>query len=61
MRFKFFGTVLLSLLFLGTVFATVAQAEGGEGGGNVQSPVQVIVQIVVTAIVLRILGKFDLP
>lgn len=61
MRFKVLTIILFTLLFSGTVFTTIARAEGGEGGGNVQTPVQVIVQIIITAIALRILGKFDLP
>jgi len=60
---KFIKTAFISLLFLGTTFALVAQAQvaGGEGGGNAQSPVQVIVQVVVAAIVLKVLDYFDLP
>lgn len=60
---KFIKTASISLLFLGTTFALVAQAQvaGGEGGGNAQSPVQVIVQVVAAAIVLKVLGYFDLP
>jgi len=60
---KFIKTASISLLFLGTTFALVAQAQvaGGEGGGNAQSPVQVIVQVVAAAIVLKVLDYFDLP
>ncbi|MDX2098945.1 MAG: hypothetical protein SFW36_14305 [Leptolyngbyaceae cyanobacterium bins.59] len=61
MYIKVLRVFLFSLLFLGTTFATVAYAQGGEGGGNAQSPVQVIVQIVVTAIVIKILDRYDLP
>jgi hypothetical protein len=61
--FKFFRLVFCTLLLLFTTHSMVvqAQASGGEGGGNVQSPVQVVVQIAVTAIVLRVLNSFDLP
>lgn len=60
---RFIKTASISLLFLGTTFALVAQAQvaGGEGGGNAQSPVQVIVQVVAAAIVLKVLDYFDLP
>lgn len=60
---KFIKTASIILLFLGTTFALVAQAQvaGGEGGGNAQSPVQVIVQVVAAAIVLKVLDYFDLP
>lgn len=53
-----------TITLLGTTHLTVVQAQtagGGEGGGNLQTPVQVIVQIVLTAVVLRILAYFDLP
>lgn len=62
MRFKIFRTATLTLILLGTTFATVAQAQGG--GGDMapsQTPVQVIVQIILTAIVLKVLDRFGLP
>jgi hypothetical protein len=61
MRLKIFRLIFSTLLLLGTVFAAAAQAASEEGGGNKQLPVQVIVQIVLTAIVLRVLGTFNLP
>ncbi|MGA7935839.1 MAG: hypothetical protein WCA35_19970 [Kovacikia sp.] len=62
MRLRVARTIPVTLLLLGTAFATVAQAQ--EGLGEVpptQTPVQVIVQIVVTAIVLNVLSRFNLP
>jgi hypothetical protein len=60
---KLIRFIILTLLLLGTVYTTVAQASGGggEAGGNAQTPVQVIVQLVATAAVLRILNQFNLP
>jgi hypothetical protein len=55
-KFKF-------LLILSTALAicTPAWAEGGEGGGNQQSPMQAIVQIAIAAILLRIMRAYNLP
>lgn len=63
MPFKFLKIFLCALLLLGTTHALVAQAQSGGGEGYMApvSPVQVIVQIVVAAIVLRVLGYFNLP
>jgi len=56
---------LVTVLLLGTIYATVVQADEGEGGGEgeayKETPVQVIVEIVITGITLKILNKFDLP
>ncbi|MBF2028572.1 MAG: hypothetical protein IGS48_17710 [Oscillatoriales cyanobacterium C42_A2020_001] len=63
MLLKFLRTTLCTVLLLGTTHALVVQASAGGQGDSApsQSPVQVVVQIVLTAIVLRILGRFDLP
>jgi len=61
MRNKSLKIVFYTILLLSTVYADIAQASGGEEGGNAQSPVQVIVQIIITGIVLKGISYFDLP
>ena len=60
-RSKFFVIFVTLILCLIIADPARAQGGGGEGGGNVQSPVQLIVQIVVTATVLKVLHTFNLP
>jgi hypothetical protein len=57
-RFKF---LLAFIVVLNSAYPALAEAGGGEGGGNQQSPIQAIVQIAIAAIILRILHTFKLP
>ena len=63
MNFKLLRAAFCIAVLLNLVYASnaLAQASGGEGGGNLQTPVQVIVQIAATAIILRVLDYFNLP